>query len=181
MFYQLFFSPQVKRCAIITYKYSIYELLHELPTDVRLRIKKLISLIFGKNSLIAPIYGLNPPIKMQFEEYLGAKNSKSFPSGPSSTHCRWNAHRSALIPRSFPRSEKFLAARWNTEFYTCLRNNSNDPAQAFASDVIIAASALNHYLKVARVGTERIAVSPSTSHLNSLGYSWLEIFGELRI
>ena len=38
MFYQISFSPQVKRCAIITYKHGIYELLHELPNDVRLRI-----------------------------------------------------------------------------------------------------------------------------------------------
>ena len=37
MFYQIFFSPQVKRCAIITYKYGIYELPHELPNDLRLR------------------------------------------------------------------------------------------------------------------------------------------------
>ena len=38
MFYQIFLSPQVKRLAIITYKYSIYELTHELPNDLRLRM-----------------------------------------------------------------------------------------------------------------------------------------------
>ena len=38
MFYQLFFSPQVKRCAIITDKHGICELPHELPNDLRLRI-----------------------------------------------------------------------------------------------------------------------------------------------
>ena len=38
MFYQIFLSPQVKRWAIITYKYGIYELLHDLPNDLRLRI-----------------------------------------------------------------------------------------------------------------------------------------------
>ena len=37
MFYKIFFSPQVKRCAIITHKHSIYELPHELPNDLRLR------------------------------------------------------------------------------------------------------------------------------------------------
>ena len=37
MFYQIFFSPQVKRCAIITSKHSIYELPCELPNDLRLR------------------------------------------------------------------------------------------------------------------------------------------------
>ena len=31
MFDPIFLSPQVKRCAIITNKHGIYELLHELP------------------------------------------------------------------------------------------------------------------------------------------------------
>ena len=30
MFYQTFLSPQVKRCAIITYKHDIYKLLNDL-------------------------------------------------------------------------------------------------------------------------------------------------------
>ena len=38
MFYQIFLSPQVKRCPIITYKHGIYELPHELTNDLRLRI-----------------------------------------------------------------------------------------------------------------------------------------------
>ena len=29
MFYRIFLSPQVKRCAIITYKHGIYKLPHE--------------------------------------------------------------------------------------------------------------------------------------------------------
>ena len=37
MFYQIFLSPEVKRWAIITYKYGIYELPHELPNDSRFR------------------------------------------------------------------------------------------------------------------------------------------------
>ena len=37
MFYQIFLSPQVKRCAIITYKYGLYELPHELRNNLRLR------------------------------------------------------------------------------------------------------------------------------------------------
>ena len=42
MFYQIFFSPQVKQWAIITYKHGIYELLHELPNDLRLKdLRKL--------------------------------------------------------------------------------------------------------------------------------------------
>ena len=38
MFYQTFLSPQVKQCAISTCKDGIYELPHELPNDLRLRI-----------------------------------------------------------------------------------------------------------------------------------------------
>ena len=38
MFYQILLSPQVKRCAIITYVHGICELLHELPNGLRLRI-----------------------------------------------------------------------------------------------------------------------------------------------
>ena len=40
MFQQIFLSPQVKRCAIITYKHAIHELPHELPSDLR-NIRKL--------------------------------------------------------------------------------------------------------------------------------------------
>ena len=36
MFYQIFLSPQVKRCAIITYKYGTCYLPNELPNDLRL-------------------------------------------------------------------------------------------------------------------------------------------------
>ena len=38
MFYQILFSPQVKRCAVITYKHGMYDLPHELPNDLRRRI-----------------------------------------------------------------------------------------------------------------------------------------------
>ena len=38
MFYQIFLSLQVNRSAIITYKHGIYELPHELPNNLRLRI-----------------------------------------------------------------------------------------------------------------------------------------------
>ena len=37
MFHQIFLSPQVKRCAIITYKHGICELPHELTKVLRLR------------------------------------------------------------------------------------------------------------------------------------------------
>ena len=38
MFYQIFFSPQVKQWTIITYRHGIYKLPHELPKDLRFRI-----------------------------------------------------------------------------------------------------------------------------------------------
>ena len=38
MFYQIFVSPQVKRWSIITDKHSVYELPHELPNNLKLRI-----------------------------------------------------------------------------------------------------------------------------------------------
>ena len=36
IFYQIFLSPQVKRWAIITYKYGIYESPCELPNDLKI-------------------------------------------------------------------------------------------------------------------------------------------------
>ena len=36
--YKMFFSPQVKRSVIISNKHGIYELPHELPNDLRLKI-----------------------------------------------------------------------------------------------------------------------------------------------
>ena len=39
MFQKTFLSPQMKRCAIITYKHCISALPHELPEDLRLRIE----------------------------------------------------------------------------------------------------------------------------------------------
>ena len=38
MFYQVFLSPQVKRIVIISNKDGIYEVPHELPNDLRIRI-----------------------------------------------------------------------------------------------------------------------------------------------
>ena len=37
MFCKIFLSPQVKRCAIITYKHGIYKLPNELPNNLTLR------------------------------------------------------------------------------------------------------------------------------------------------
>ena len=35
MFYQIFISPQVKRCVILAYKHSIYMLFHEMLKNLR--------------------------------------------------------------------------------------------------------------------------------------------------
>ena len=35
MFYQIFLSPQVKRCVIIIYKHGLYGLLHELLNKLK--------------------------------------------------------------------------------------------------------------------------------------------------
>ena len=54
MFYQIFLSPKVKRCAIITYKHGIYELPQELRNDLRLENMKISKMkilsILAKNS-----------------------------------------------------------------------------------------------------------------------------------
>ena len=38
MFYQIYFSPEVKRCVIITYAHGIYELPQKFPNNLRLKI-----------------------------------------------------------------------------------------------------------------------------------------------
>ena len=53
MGYQIFLSPQVKRCVIITYKHGIYELPHELPNDLRLSKLGNISNILKIHRIIA--------------------------------------------------------------------------------------------------------------------------------
>ena len=74
MFYQVFFSPQVKRCAIIAYKHDIYELRHELPNDLRFRVlgnfEILESLKISYNNSLVP----NLPAKIKILLIL-AKNS----------------------------------------------------------------------------------------------------------
>ena len=42
MFCQIFISPQVKPYAIITYKHVMYELLHDLPNDLRSKDLKIL-------------------------------------------------------------------------------------------------------------------------------------------
>ena len=53
MFYQIFLSPQVKGCAIITDKHGIYELPHELPHYLRLRKLGNIRKLYKRHRMIA--------------------------------------------------------------------------------------------------------------------------------
>ena len=70
MFYQIFLSPQVKRCASITYKHGIHKLTHEFPND--LRLKKLLNIKkvskFRRNSLVPSL-----PAKMKILLILSKK------------------------------------------------------------------------------------------------------------
>ena len=69
MFYQIFFSPQVKRRAIISNKHGIYELPHELPNDLRLRK-------YQENLNISQNDSLIPSLPVKFKILLKlAKNS----------------------------------------------------------------------------------------------------------
>ena len=45
MSYQIFFWPQVKRCAIITYKHGIYELPYQMLNDLKNYRRKLSELL----------------------------------------------------------------------------------------------------------------------------------------
>ena len=51
MFYQIFPSPQLKRCAFIPYKHGIYELSHELPNDLRYLVNHEILKIPGNQEI----------------------------------------------------------------------------------------------------------------------------------
>ena len=67
MFYQIFLSPQVKRCAIITYKHGIYELPYELPNDLRLRKLENIRKLSKPHRMIAQCPA--PPPKWKLCQY----------------------------------------------------------------------------------------------------------------
>ena len=67
-FYQISHSWQVKRCVIITYKHGIYEMLHELPIDLRLRILGYLE-ISGKCLNFIEWY-TNVQSSCQFENFI---------------------------------------------------------------------------------------------------------------
>ena len=73
MFYQIFFSPEVKQRAIITYKHGIYEVPQEMPQELPndWRCRKL-----GNISKVSKLYRMiaKCPVKMKILLIL-AKNS----------------------------------------------------------------------------------------------------------
>ena len=74
MFYQTFFSPQLKRCAIITYKHGIYELSHELPNDLNImKVSKL-------HRMIAQSSCQNENLVKSSKKFLKNRN-QTFPVG----------------------------------------------------------------------------------------------------
>ena len=86
MFYQIFLSPQVERCAIITYQHGIYKLPHQLSCDLRLRIlgnqeiseKRLISIEGNSRAQFTHQHeNLLTPAKKSSKKYL-----KFLPSAP---------------------------------------------------------------------------------------------------
>ena len=76
MFYENFFSQQVKRCAINTYKHAIYEFPNKLPNGKRLRIlgnKEISGKSQNQNPMeVSPVN--SPPTKMNILSIL-AKHS----------------------------------------------------------------------------------------------------------
>ena len=70
MFFQIFFSLQVKGSVILRNKHGIYELRHELPNDLRL-IKE-----YQENLKISKIYSLVPSLRPKMKVLpILAKNS----------------------------------------------------------------------------------------------------------
>ena len=67
MFDQIFLSPQVKCCGIITYNYGIYKLPHELPNDLKL------------NSMIAQCPVSPPKVLLILKENSWKIEVKVFP------------------------------------------------------------------------------------------------------
>ena len=74
MFYQVFLSPQVKRCAIITYKHVIYEVPQVYLSNLRFRKLGNIRKVSKPHRMIPQRAVRSPPAKMKILSML-AKNS----------------------------------------------------------------------------------------------------------
>ena len=83
MFYQIFLSPQVKRCASITYKHGIHKLTHKFPND--LRLKKLLNIKkvskFRRNRLV-PSLQAKMKILLTLSKKLLENRNYTFPVEP---------------------------------------------------------------------------------------------------
>ena len=76
MFDQFFLSPQVKRCAIVTYKNEIYELAHELPNDLRLIILGIYEILGKCLNFINDSLEPSCPAKMDILLIVAKKSHK---------------------------------------------------------------------------------------------------------
>ena len=76
MFYQIFLSPQVKRCAIITYKNGIYELPHELPHELPndLRLTKYEQSVTWNDSTVPSLPSQNKSFANTSKKLLKSRN-----------------------------------------------------------------------------------------------------------
>ena len=81
------------------------------------------------------------------------------------------AHEIYIEVPLFEQTSPALKNSWSLEHsvYICLHNNSNDFARTSADGLINVTSVLRYSSLVALEGIERIAASPSTTHLTSLG------------
>ena len=74
MFYQVVLSPQVKRCAIITYKHGIDEVPQVLPNNLRFRKLENIRKVSKPHRMIPQCAARSLPAKMKILSML-TKNS----------------------------------------------------------------------------------------------------------
>ena len=72
MFYQIIFSPQVKRCAIISYKDDMYDLPQELPNNITFIILGNYETLFHRMIAQHPV----PPTKIKTPLILAKKSRK---------------------------------------------------------------------------------------------------------
>ena len=85
-----------------------------------------------------------------------------------------------LLQQTFPGLKNSWFHAW-TLSSLCLNINSNDFAPASDDGIINVTSVLNNSSFITLGGTEQFVASLSTTHLTSLGYSWLELYDRLMI
>ena len=111
MFDKIFFSPQEKRSVIISNKHGIYELTHELPKDLRLKLLRFLKLY-----LLDHGYYLTPPCSNLIRPELPPP-----PASPS-------APGSLVNPHSAKPSHKSIS------YHTCTPHKKSPPQSKQLAD-----------------------------------------------